>query len=292
MTQDSIKATVKEQITRIDEMPSTVVKSSVFEQTATEIKASVKEDINGELTATGIDIANKKITAKADSFEVQNNSGVKTAEVQKDGTIAATSFLSTSADGTMLVTIKDGMLSIGSTNSGAGIRFGLDEDGDPVQYFYDANGRCVCQIGKNGYETAKISVVGHVSLTTDEAGKYNVSGGMSYITTSTQYVLMYSVKVNVISDAESGQAEVNGNSLHLVITSPMGKEVGAMLQNPSILVNGATQTYEFTKTIAMPQKSGDTYYTPGTSFTWALYWGNMDTSANKIGEGTLYVTAE
>lgn len=60
-----------------------VTKESVISQKADEIRIEVSDG----LSATGIDIVNHKITAVADNFEIQNNSGKKTFGIDADGNL-------------------------------------------------------------------------------------------------------------------------------------------------------------------------------------------------------------
>lgn len=118
------------------------------------------------LQATGIDIANRKVTVTADSFMVMNNRGEATAAVDADGNLVA------------------GSLKAGGK---AGVAMGIDGEGKPYLVGTNARGEVVWRLDGNGY----------VNSTPDVA--MAVAGGRAYFANRMDggYDIRYEVGVRV-----------------------------------------------------------------------------------------------
>ena len=122
------------------------------------------------LQATGIDIANRKVTVTADSFMVMNNRGEATAAVDADGNLVAGS-------------LKAG----GKAGGKAGVAMGIDGEGKPYLVGTNARGEVVWRLDGNGY----------VNSTPDVA--MAVAGGRAYFANRMDggYDIRYEVGVRV-----------------------------------------------------------------------------------------------
>ena len=118
------------------------------------------------LQATGIDIANRKVTVTADSFMVMNNRGEATAAVDADGNLVA------------------GSLKAGGA---ASVAMGVDGEGKPYLVGTNARGEVVWRLDGNGY----------VNSTPDVA--MAVAGGRAYFANRMDggYDIRYEVGVRV-----------------------------------------------------------------------------------------------
>lgn len=122
------------------------------------------------LQATGIDIANRKVTVTADSFMVMNNRGEATAAVDADGNLVAGS-------------LKAG----GKAGGKASVAMGVDGEGKPYLVGTNARGEVVWRLDGNGY----------VNSTPDVA--MAVAGGRAYFANRMDggYDIRYEVGVRV-----------------------------------------------------------------------------------------------
>lgn len=122
------------------------------------------------LQATGIDIANRKVTVTADSFMVMNNRGEATAAVDADGNLVAGS-------------LKAG----GKAGGKASVAMGIDGEGKPYLVGTNARGEVVWRLDGNGY----------VNSTPDVA--MAVAGGRAYFANRMDggYDIRYEVGVRV-----------------------------------------------------------------------------------------------
>ncbi len=122
------------------------------------------------LQATGIDIANRKVTVTADSFMVMNNRGEATAAVDADGNLVAGS-------------LKAG----GKAGGKAGVAMGIDGEGKSYLVGTNALGEVVWRLDGNGY----------VNSTPDVA--MAVAGGRAYFANRMDggYDIRYEVGVRV-----------------------------------------------------------------------------------------------
>ena len=122
------------------------------------------------LQATGIDIANRKVTVTADSFMVMNNRGEATAAVDADGNLVAGS-------------LKAG----GKAGGAASVAMGIDGEGKPYLVGTNARGEVVWRLDGNGY----------VNSTPDVA--MAVAGGRAYFANRMDggYDIRYEVGVRV-----------------------------------------------------------------------------------------------
>ena len=122
------------------------------------------------LQATGIDIANRKVTVTADSFMVRNNRGEATAAVDADGNLVAGS-------------LKAG----GKAGGAASVAMGVDGEGKPYLVGTNARGEVVWRLDGNGY----------VNSTPDVA--MAVAGGRAYFANRMDggYDIRYEVGVRV-----------------------------------------------------------------------------------------------
>ena len=110
------------------------------------------DDLETAMVETGIDISNRKIIAKADTFEVRNNSGDVTARVDASGRLSSNVFHANAEDSANpLVTINenfDGYARWYYPNTTIPcIEIGWDSAQDSVFRVYDASGNMVWKLG-------------------------------------------------------------------------------------------------------------------------------------------------
>ena len=158
------------------------------------------------LLATGIDIDSKKITATADKFVVQNNSGVTTFSVDKDGnivgagdayfkgtvtgsTINGSTFISTSSDGTSKTTIAGGQITTNNITANGGTVGGLSLRNDGLyqgtdntpRYAYYSIDSMYLRGRKVGLWNAEYKLMFGFPTTEDKDGKTVSRNAVSYV---------------------------------------------------------------------------------------------------------------
>ena len=110
------------------------------------------DDLETAMVETGIDISNRKIIAKADTFEVRNNSGDVTARVDASGRLSSNVFhANAEASANPLVTINENFDGYARwyypDTTIPCIEIGWDSAQDSVFRVYDANGNMVWKLG-------------------------------------------------------------------------------------------------------------------------------------------------
>ena len=150
--------------------------------------ASYADVSSRALEATGIDIKNKTIDMTADKFTLRNNHGEKSFDVDSDGNVVARSLTSTSRDGKLTVTVRDGAFIATTADSLASAFIGL-VDGMPRLQFTNALGVVTYSIGATGP-----SAVGAGKVTKIE-GRYTVMDMEAVSPTTKTYSVMYNVGV-------------------------------------------------------------------------------------------------
>lgn len=113
------------------------------------------------LLATGIDIANKKVTVTSDNFTVRNNSGDTTLLVDQAGRlnseIIEAKTVKTYNENGAHIEIENGLMQVFGTKGVANFRFGVTDDGEAILSYYDNNGEWKYDLGPNQFD-AKYTV--------------------------------------------------------------------------------------------------------------------------------------
>lgn len=119
-------------------------------------RVTESETVNeNDLLATGIDIQNKKITVTSDNFEIQNNAGVTTATVDKEGNLTVPAVQTVdktdgSGNPTGHIIIRNGVITVYGM-ARKEIEIGVDAKTDcPYIEGYNANGTRIWRLDENG----------------------------------------------------------------------------------------------------------------------------------------------
>lgn len=237
------------------------------------------------LQETGFDIANRTIIATADNFLVRNNEGALVAAVDKNGSFRTTSLHTVNADGTMRVDIENGIFSVTTGRSFAGIKIGIEDNGDPILLVINSDGTVGCALGNNGVTNNYIPTKA-VTLVDTPTGSYdwstievpNINGGKRKM-----IQLNYSLKFNV-KNISGNAMRITSSVVIVTVMGPSGEKYNLTSDTDEVVLNNKSIEMSFYGTRIIAATNAD-----GTLVTGGDKADYMITLANGlcIGSGTI-----
>lgn len=242
------------------------------------------------LYATGINITDGSIDMTADKFTLRNNKGERSFDVDAEGNLEARSLRSVNADGSLVVTVADGVLRATAADNGASVTIGL-EGGLPVLQFTDTAGRVCYQIGLNGgRQTGTLGfVLKAVGVT------YSVSDSLSGDTWTVQYggtvtlrnvsaetLTVYSGDVVMEVDGFGGKKISRSGTVKGVTDASSGKTFASVLPNMELEVSFGTSLGSFAETLKKKNADGSYNSYPSGKRPCTVSWNGTEVGSGEV----------
>lgn len=227
------------------------------------------------LQETGFDITNRTITATADNFLVRNNAGVTVAAVDKNGSFRTSSLHTENADGTLRVDIEDGMFSVTTGKSFAGIKIGIDDNGNPLLLMINADGTVGCVLGNDGLNNMYVPKKS-VTLVGTPSGDFTATQNEMSMPGGKRLMIALSYYLRLTVKNVSGNAlRIPGNVLKVTVVGPRGEKWTMLTTTDQVVLNNQTLelVYNFTTMISATSSDG-TYITVGDKAAYMITLAN------------------
>lgn len=227
------------------------------------------------LQETGFDITNRTITATADNFLVRNNAGVTVAAVDKNGSFRTSSLHTENADGTLRVDIEDGMFSVTTGRSFAGIKIGIDDNGDPLLLMINADGTVGCVLGNDGLNNMYVPKKS-VTLVGTPSGDFTATQNEMSMPGGKRLMIALSYYLRLTVKNVSGNAlRIPGNVLKVTVVGPRGEKWTMLTTTDQVVLNNQTLelVYNFTTMISATSSDG-TYISVGDKAAYMITLAN------------------
>lgn len=227
------------------------------------------------LQETGFDITNRTITATADNFLVRNNAGVTVAAVDKNGSFRTSSLHTENADGTLRVDIEDGMFSVTTGRSFAGIKIGIDDNGNPLLLMINADGTVGCVLGNDGLNNMYVPKKS-VTLVGTPSGDFTATQNEMSMPGGKRLMIALSYNLRLTVKNVSGNAlRIPGNVLKVTVVGPRGEKWTMWTDTDQVVLNNQTLelVYNFTTMISATSSDG-TYISVGDKAAYMITLAN------------------
>lgn len=227
------------------------------------------------LQETGFDITNRTITATADNFLVRNNAGVTVAAVDKNGSFRTSSLHTENADGTLRVDIEDGMFSVTTGKSFAGIKIGIDDNGNPLLLMINADGTVGCVLGNDGLNNMYVPKKS-VTLVGTPSGDFTATQNEMSMPGGKRLMIALSYNLRLTVKNVSGNAlRIPGNVLKVTVVGPRGEKWTMWTDTDQVVLNNQTLelVYNFTTMISATSSDG-TYISVGDKAAYMITLAN------------------